>query len=109
MEVRAQMQEVLHLCIRFPNLASERNARKPSFCGAATTKGRRRLTPSVRGRGKIVDDKNCSRFLSSRYILHRQKTIDGALAETGEASRFKGLSQNENARPALSQAGGSFV
>lgn len=29
--------------------------------------------------------------------------------KAGEASRFKGLSQNENARPALSQAGGSFV
>lgn len=71
MEVRAQMQEVLHLCIRFPNLASERNARKPAFCGAATTKGRRRLTPSVRGRGKIVDEENCLRFLSSTYILHR--------------------------------------
>ena len=41
------------LYIRFPNLASERNARKPAFCGAATTKGRLRLTPSVRGRGKI--------------------------------------------------------
>lgn len=53
MEVRAQMQEVLHLCTHFPNLASERNARKPAFCGAATTKGRLRLTPSVRGRGKI--------------------------------------------------------
>lgn len=109
MEVRAQMQEVLHLCIRFPNLASERNARKPSFCGAATTKGRRRLTPSVRGRGKIVDEENCSRFLSSMYILHRRKRWTEPLAEAGEASRFKGLSQNENARPALSQAGGSFV
>lgn len=41
------------LSTHFPNLASERNARKPAFCGAATTKGRLRLTPSVRGRGKI--------------------------------------------------------
>lgn len=88
MEARAQMQEVLHLCIRFPNLASERNARKPAFCGAATTKGRRRLTPSVRWRGKIVDEENCLRFLSSTYILHRLKTMDGAFGGGGRGLPF---------------------
>ena len=43
------------------------------------------------------------------HIWHRRKRWTEPLAEAGEASRFKGLSQNENARPALSQAGGSFV